>query len=357
MSVLYISAELEEVLRLSHPSPCCATARWSPTSPTGGDHHRHDPGDHRRAERTSDHAQPWRRRHERASRWRALTQPPPVLARRDPGRPAARQRRLHPRLLLRPDDGRPPLRQPHLILQFGSPLILVALGMTLVIATGGIDLSVGAVVAITGALACSYISDQADRAAWPGCCLAMALGLASRSCCGLWNGFLVARMGIQPIIATLIIMVAGRGVAQLITDGQIITVNSAPYKLIGGGYWLTCPFAVLLVAASSPSPRADPPHRTRPADRVGRRQRRGQPPGRHPRPRAHQIMVYIVLRAVRRHRGTDDQLQHLGRRRQQRRPVDRTRRDPRRRHRRHLAAGRPVLPRRHGRRRPGHPDP
>jgi simple sugar transport system permease protein len=56
-------------------------------------------------------------------------------------------------------------------------------------------------------------------------------------------------MGIQPIIATLIIMVAGRGVAQLITDGQIITINSEPYRLIGGGYWLTLPFSVFVVAA------------------------------------------------------------------------------------------------------------
>ena len=78
--------------------------------------------------------------------------------------------------------------------------------------------------------------------------LAMGLGLLAAVVCGLWNGFLVARMGIQPIIATLIIMVAGRGVAQLITDGQIITINSDPYKLIGGGYWLTLPFSIFVVA-------------------------------------------------------------------------------------------------------------
>ncbi|KRD00576.1 MULTISPECIES: ABC transporter permease [unclassified Streptomyces] len=135
------------------------------------------------------------------------------------------------------------------IVLFGSPLILVAVGMTLVIATGGIDLSVGAVVAITGALACSYISDQKDQGALSGVLLAMGLGLLAAVVCGLWNGFLVARMGIQPIIATLIIMVAGRGVAQLITDGQIITINSEPYKLIGGGYWLTLPFSIFVVAA------------------------------------------------------------------------------------------------------------
>ncbi|MER5177380.1 ABC transporter permease [Streptomyces sp. NPDC002896] len=134
------------------------------------------------------------------------------------------------------------------IVLFGSPLILVAVGMTLVIATGGIDLSVGAVVAIAGALACSYVSDQADQSALSGVLLAMGLALLAALVCGLWNGFLVARMGIQPIIATLIIMVAGRGVAQLITDGQIITVNSEPYKLIGGGYWLTLPFSIFVVA-------------------------------------------------------------------------------------------------------------
>ena len=74
----------------------------------------------------------------------------------------------------------------------------------------------------------------------------LALGLAVLL--GVWNGVLVAVGGIQPIIATLVLMVAGRGVAQLITDGQIITINSAPYKLIGGGYWLTLPFCLIVAA-------------------------------------------------------------------------------------------------------------
>ena len=56
-------------------------------------------------------------------------------------------------------------------------------------------------------------------------------------------------LGIQPIIATLILMVAGRGLAQLVTDGQIITITSSPYKLIGGGYWLTLPFSIFVAAA------------------------------------------------------------------------------------------------------------
>ncbi|MEV0619082.1 ABC transporter permease [Nonomuraea sp. NPDC050404] len=127
------------------------------------------------------------------------------------------------------------------ILRFGAPLILVSLGMTLVIATGGIDLSVGSVVAISGALACLQISQD------QGLFTAVALALGLCLVLGAWNGFLVAGIGIQPIIATLILMVAGRGLAQLITDGQIITVNSPEYKVIGGGYWLTVPVGILIV--------------------------------------------------------------------------------------------------------------
>lgn len=125
----------------------------------------------------------------------------------------------------------------------GAPLVLVSLGMTMVIATGGIDLSVGAVVAIAGALACMFISQQPDQNSVTGTLIAVGIALGAALGLGLWNGLLVARLGIQPIIATLILMVAGRGIAQLITDGQIITINSTPYHFISG-YWLTLPFVV-----------------------------------------------------------------------------------------------------------------
>ena len=66
---------------------------------------------------------------------------------------------------------------------------------------------------------------------------------------GAWNGVLVAGIGIQPIIATLILMVAGRGIAQLITErADHHRQQSEPYKLIGGGYWLTLPFAIFIAA-------------------------------------------------------------------------------------------------------------
>jgi len=134
------------------------------------------------------------------------------------------------------------------ILRLGAPLVVVSLGMTVVIATRGIDLSVGSIIAISGALACLSISGETDQNAVVGVLIALGLAVAISLLLGLWNGFLVAGIGIQPIIATLILMVGGRGLAQLITDGQIITVNSTPYSLIGGGYLLTVPFSVLVAA-------------------------------------------------------------------------------------------------------------
>src|SRR5690606_6508366 len=127
-----------------------------------------------------------------------------------------------------------------------APTLLVALGMTVVIATRGIDLSVGAVVAIAGALACTIIADSDDPGSIGTVLTACAVALAFSLVLGVWNGLLVAAFGIQPIIATLILMTAGRGIAMLITEGQIITVTSAPYKVIGGGYWLGLPASIII---------------------------------------------------------------------------------------------------------------
>ncbi|NHC14502.1 ABC transporter permease [Motilibacter deserti] len=135
------------------------------------------------------------------------------------------------------------------IVRNGAPLLIVAVGMTFVIATGGIDLSVGAVMAISGAVATHHIAGLSNQDSTAGVLTAVGMALGFCLLLGLWNGILVAVVGIQPIIATLILMVAGRGVAQWITDGQIITVNSPAYKLIGGGYKLALPFAIFLAIA------------------------------------------------------------------------------------------------------------
>jgi simple sugar transport system permease protein len=134
------------------------------------------------------------------------------------------------------------------ILNFGAPLMLVAIGMTLVIATKGIDLSVGSIVAITGAMACMTISKGTDQNSLGLVAMAVIMALGLSLLLGLWNGFLVAGIGIQPIIATLILMVAGRGIAQLITNGQIITINSGNYKFIGAGDLFRLPFSIFIVA-------------------------------------------------------------------------------------------------------------
>src|SRR5437762_4863570 len=129
------------------------------------------------------------------------------------------------------------------ILKLSSRVMLVSLGMTLVIATAGVDLSVGAVVAIAGSLAAKLlVQEQAG--------LPLALAATSGLCLvlGAWNGALVAWLGVQPIVATLILMVAGRGIAQLLTDGQIITVESPGFSFIAGGHFLGLPFPVTIVA-------------------------------------------------------------------------------------------------------------
>jgi galactofuranose transport system permease protein len=142
------------------------------------------------------------------------------------------------------------------ILNRAAPLALVAMGMTLVIATRGIDISVGAIVAIAAAVAALMIGGelvvkdgvQTHVSRFP-MGLAIVAALAAAALCGLWNGLLVARVGMQPIIATLILMVAGRGIAQLLTGGQIITVYYAPFFFLGNGFLLGLPFAVFIAGA------------------------------------------------------------------------------------------------------------
>jgi len=136
------------------------------------------------------------------------------------------------------------------ILRQSAPLMLVALGMTVVIATRGIDLSVGAVMAVSGAVTLTIISGSGHPGNMGTVALGIVAGLAAAFALGLWNGFLVAVLRIQPIIATLVLMLAGRGVALLITGGFITTVVSPPFKFLASGHILGLPFAFLIAAAA-----------------------------------------------------------------------------------------------------------
>lgn len=128
------------------------------------------------------------------------------------------------------------------VINRGAPVAILAIGMTAVIATKGVDLSVGAVMAMAGAVTATFV-----EAGQP---LAVVIGasLLTGLICGLWNGLLVAVFEIQPIIATLVLMVAGRGIAQLITEGSIVTFTDPWLIFIGTGSVFGIPMAAVIAA-------------------------------------------------------------------------------------------------------------
>lgn len=119
------------------------------------------------------------------------------------------------------------------ILNRASILVILSMGMTFVIATGGIDISQGSVIAISGAVCCSLIGGAGDGTTQMPLLLACVIAVIVCGICGVWNGFLVSKLKIQPMVATLILMTAGRGIAMLITKGQNITVYYKPFTYIG----------------------------------------------------------------------------------------------------------------------------
>ncbi|GAA5533014.1 ABC transporter permease [Deinococcus aluminii] len=127
--------------------------------------------------------------------------------------------------------------------------VIVAVGMTLVIATGGIDLSVGALMAISGALAPMLFGHPPFGNAALGVLLAFTVPVLVAGAFGLFNGALITRFGLQPFIATLILFIAGRGIAQVMTNGQLQTFANAPFQYIGLGRPFGIPFQVILMLA------------------------------------------------------------------------------------------------------------
>ncbi len=123
-----------------------------------------------------------------------------------------------------------------------ATIAIVALGMTLVIASGGIDLSVGSVMAVAGALApIIFLSDWALANPGLGLAASVALPLLVAAACGLFNGVLIALLGVQPIIATLIFFISGRGIAQVLTNGNLQTFTNPDFTWIGTGRILGLP--------------------------------------------------------------------------------------------------------------------
>lgn len=129
------------------------------------------------------------------------------------------------------------------IINRSCELIILAVGMTLVVAASrGTDISVGAVCAVSGAVCVRLLGSNYDAYNVP-MFLALFMGLLAGIACGAFNGFLVAKMKIQPMVATLILFTAGRGIAQLLSareingvmvPGQILYVRMESFKYIGG---------------------------------------------------------------------------------------------------------------------------
>ena len=129
------------------------------------------------------------------------------------------------------------------VINRASELVILAVGMTLVTAaSGGQDISVGAVMAVAAAVCCQILSGgQASVTQYQNSIiLAVVAALLAAALCGTFNGLLVARLHIQPMVATLILYTAGRGIAQLVTNGQITYIRVDSYKM-AGGYIGKCP--------------------------------------------------------------------------------------------------------------------
>ena len=123
-----------------------------------------------------------------------------------------------------------------------ATIAIVALGMTLVIASGGIDLSVGSVMAVAGALApIIFLSDWALANPGAGLVASIVVPLLVAALCGVFNGVLIAILGVQPIIATLIFFISGRGVAQVLTNGNLQTFTNPSFTWLGTGRVLSLP--------------------------------------------------------------------------------------------------------------------
>lgn len=124
---------------------------------------------------------------------------------------------------------------------------IIAIGMTFVVMTGGIDLSVGSVVALTGIVSASFSVAEAGKEI--PLFAALMIGAAVSLLCGFLNGFMVTKGKVAPFIATMVMMTVVRGVALVYSNGRPITGYNEAYKAIGQGSLLGIPIPVLIFVA------------------------------------------------------------------------------------------------------------
>jgi len=131
-----------------------------------------------------------------------------------------------------------------------ATIVIVAVGMTLVIATGGIDLSVGSLMAISGALAPMIFLGTILPIPSPALAVALAftVPVIAAALLGWFNGMLITRYSIQPIVATLVLFIAGRGIAQVLTNGNLQVFRNETFQFIAMGRILGIPVQVIIMA-------------------------------------------------------------------------------------------------------------
>ena len=128
------------------------------------------------------------------------------------------------------------------------PVIIVSLGMALVIGTGGVDLSVGATMAIASAVMAKFVVAPAEGGVGASIGVAIVAAILAGLLVGVFNGVVVAVARVQPIVATLGILVAGRGIALVITGGALVELFVPFFRTVRLGKFLGVPY-VMIVAA------------------------------------------------------------------------------------------------------------
>lgn len=125
------------------------------------------------------------------------------------------------------------------VLHRSVPVFLAALGMTLVVGTGGVDLSVGSVAAIAAVVSALALRDGG----W-GALPAVAAALSVGALLGAWNGLLVRKLALAPIVATLVLFTAGRGLAQVASGGSVVSFGPGSFSALSSGATLALPNSI-----------------------------------------------------------------------------------------------------------------
>ena len=123
---------------------------------------------------------------------------------------------------------------------------LLVIGMTMVLATGGVDLSVGSLMALTCMIAATTHINMGMNIT-----LSVIIAIAIGGCLGTFNGFMIGKVGITPLIVTLAMMGMGRGLTYVATKGATVAVSSAPasFLVLGGGSLMGIPILIILIVA------------------------------------------------------------------------------------------------------------